>query len=153
MAAGRCGSSPRAPAPRRRLLFSRSDSVTKRSATVTAKRSKRARLRARLAAALQELRLAGRGRKQHSGGRGEAGLSPSPTSAQQRHGRALVESSPPPALLLCPWPLVPSQDLVAATSKRQEMGSVRGTSIISHGLYAGGLSWHAIATSSKVVKM
>ena len=86
----------------------------------------------------------------------ERGLSPSPTSAQQRHGRALVESSPAPALLLCPWPLVPSQDLVAATSKarerrwakRDQSGHKRH---FSRSVHAGEMSWRA--TSSKVAKI
>jgi hypothetical protein len=53
------GSSPRAPPPRQHQIFSKSESIKKRSGG-GGKGSKRARLRAGLAAALQELRLGGR---------------------------------------------------------------------------------------------
>ncbi|OQU79203.1 hypothetical protein SORBI_3008G110151 [Sorghum bicolor] len=66
----RVGSSPRAPPPPpppRHTTLSRSESIKKKSGAAK-RRSKRARLRAGLAAALQELRLAS-GRKRPVGHR------------------------------------------------------------------------------------
>ncbi|CAN6361072.1 unnamed protein product [Urochloa humidicola] len=57
---------PRAPPARRQQLFSKSDSIKKRSGATASKGSKRARLRAGLAAALQDLRLAGHRHKRGS---------------------------------------------------------------------------------------
>jgi hypothetical protein len=66
----RAGSFPRAPPPpaTARHILSRSESIKKKSGA--AKRSKRARVRAGLAAALQELRLAGRKHGARSRGAG-----------------------------------------------------------------------------------
>ncbi|CAN6338425.1 unnamed protein product [Urochloa humidicola] len=73
----------KAPPPaRHRHLFSKSDSIKKRSAGAATKGSKRARLRAGFAAALQELRLAAR--------RHERGSSPMPAARTTRPGEPQV---------------------------------------------------------------